>query len=51
MATYWATSDVINKYMANILNIKAFPTVILELIMCLGPALVKDAVRGARRRQ
>ena len=51
MATYWATSDVINKYMANILNIKTFSTVILELNVCLEPALVKNAVRGAQRRQ
>merc|ERR1712203_1018796 len=43
-ATDWATTDVLDKYMATVPTTKEFSKAILELSVNLDPKLVKDAV-------
>ena len=45
-ATDWATTDVLDKYMANVPTTKEFSKAILELSVSLDPALVKNAVQA-----
>merc|ERR1719161_3107680 len=45
-ATDWATTDVLDKYMADVPTTKEFSKAILELSVNLDPALVKNAVRA-----
>merc|ERR1712176_2892 len=48
-ATDWATTDVLDKYMANVPTTKEFSKAILELSVKLDPKLVKDAVQAHKK--
>jgi len=48
-ATDWATTDVLDKYMANVPTTKEFSKAILELSVALDPKLVKDAVSAHKK--
>merc|ERR1712061_816661 len=48
-AVDWATTDVLDKYMATVPTTKAFSTAILELSVNLDPKLVKDAVQALKK--
>lgn len=48
-ATDWATTDVLDKYMANVPTTKEFSKAILELSVNLDPALVKNAVQAHKK--
>jgi len=48
-ATDWATTDVLDKYMANVPTTKEFSKAILELSVNLDPALVKKAVQAHKK--
>merc|ERR1712066_84297 len=45
-ATDWATTDVLDKYMASVPTTKEFSKAILELSVALDPKLVKNAVQA-----
>merc|ERR1711920_961954 len=48
-ATDWATTDVLDKYMATVPTTKEFSKAILELSVNLDPKLVKDAVQAHKK--
>merc|ERR1712137_606905 len=48
-ATDWATTDVLDKYMASVTTTKEFSKSILDLSVNLDPALVKNAVRAHKQ--
>jgi hypothetical protein len=48
-ATDWATTDVLDKYMATVPTTKEFSKAILELSVALDPALVKNAVQAHKK--
>lgn len=48
-ATDWATTDVLDKYMASVPTTKEFSKAILELSVNLDPKLVKDAVQAHKK--
>jgi len=48
-ATDWATTDVLDKYMANVPTTKEFSKAILELSVNLDPTLVKNAVQAHKK--
>merc|ERR1711933_93577 len=48
-ATDWATTDVLDKYMASVPTTKEFSKAILELSVRLDPALVKNAVQAHKK--
>merc|ERR1712151_1214070 len=48
-ATDWATTDVLDKYMASVPTTKEFSKAILELSVKLDPKLVKDAVQAHKK--
>ena len=48
-ATDWATTDVLDKYMANVPTTKDFSKAILDLSVNLDPALVKTAVQAHKK--
>merc|ERR1719401_2335229 len=48
-ATDWATTDVLDKYMATVPTTKEFSKAILELSVKLDPALVKSAVQAHKK--
>jgi len=48
-ATDWATTDVLDKYMANAPTTKEFSKAVLELSVSLDPALVKNAVQAHKK--
>merc|ERR1712211_191603 len=48
-ATDWATTDVLDKYMASVPTTKEFSKAILELSVNLDPTLVKNAVQAHKK--
>jgi len=48
-ATDWATTDVLDKYMATVPTTKEFSKAILELSVTLDPQLVKNAVQAHKK--
>ncbi|MFB9110486.1 hypothetical protein ACFFVK_18035, partial [Flavobacterium gyeonganense] len=48
-ATDWATTGVLDKYMASVPTTKEFSKAILELSVSLDPKLVKDAVQAHKK--
>merc|ERR1712099_96712 len=48
-ATDWATTDVLDKYMASVPTTKEFSKAILELSVALDPKLVKNAVQAHKK--
>merc|ERR1711897_35318 len=48
-ATDWATTDVLDKYVASVPTTKEFSKAILELSVSLDPKLVKDAVQAHKK--
>merc|ERR1711897_102001 len=48
-ATDWATTDVLDKYMASVPTTKEFSKAILELSVALNPKLVKNAVQAHKK--
>merc|ERR1711976_1100108 len=48
-ATDWATTGVLDKYMASVPTTKEFSKAILELSVALDPKLVKDAVQAHKK--
>merc|ERR1719190_110100 len=48
-STDWATTDVLDKYMASVPTTKEFSKAILELSVALDPKLVKNAVQAHKK--
>merc|ERR1712039_701476 len=48
-STDWATTDVLDKYMASVPTTKEFSKAILELSVKLDPTLVKNAVQAHKK--
>merc|ERR1711920_180329 len=48
-STDWATTDVLDKYMASVPTTKEFSKAILELSTSLDPKLVKNAVQAHKK--